>query len=187
MLFGWQCIYIDRPNYIPRRNPRVFIKKPQRKLLSSDALKIKTLSRDNQWPIRVQCNARFGAPARFQSIWYGFNANVFNPYIPWGMNELSALHSQPTRTNSDGPITGQEKTFALKIVQAFIGVFILFFNSKRSWTISSANGFSCPVIGPPVSVRVVWLWSRLNSFIPQGMYVLKSFALKASQVDGKRT
>ena len=116
MLFGWQFLYIDRPNYIPRRNPRVFIKKPQRKLLSSDALKIKTLSRDNQWPIRVQCNARFGAPARFQSIWYGFNANVFNPYIPWGMNELSALHSQPTRTNSDGPITGQEKPFALEIV-----------------------------------------------------------------------
>ena len=32
------------------------------------------------------------------------------------MNELSLLHSQPTRTDTDGPITGQEKPFALEIV-----------------------------------------------------------------------
>ena len=32
------------------------------------------------------------------------------------MNELSALHSQPTRADTDEPITGQEKPFALEIV-----------------------------------------------------------------------
>ena len=57
-----------------------------------------------------------GPSVRSPSTWDAFNANDFKTYIPWGMNELSLLHSHTTRTLTDGPIPGQEKPFALEIV-----------------------------------------------------------------------